>query len=330
MQPIQPALAPRSGPTATRRAPRAGALESDSLLPNASATINAQVWLSQFPLRPTAAWAVVAALLTAGWPGTSVTLDWRAVALLLLLVDPLWGSLWRLAAGRRALLPLTQQTVGGRFWLPYLQPGSPAANFLGGNIGDVSPVVFRVALPSALLALAVASVLNVQAVALTGVVVLISALGWLGSRYLGAPPAVLHALVTVALPWWLALGLVAPGWSASGGAAVVALIGLWTLHNWGEGRLLRGGEFAGESDRGFSARGFNWQRWLGVGLVALADVGLILLLLAARSPLWLALFAVMALPTWLAVFLDRPTARLNVWWLAAMLVSALGVAQGVG
>ncbi len=322
MLPTQRAFNARSASATARRVPHAAAPEINAPLPNASATINAQVWLSQFPLRPTAAWAVVAALLTAGWPGALVATDWRVVALLLLLVDPLWGSLWRLASGRRALLPLTQQMVGGRFWLPYLQPGSPAANFLGGNIGDVSPVLFRVALPSVVLALAVASVLSVQAVALTSAVVLISALGWLGSRYLGAPPAALHALVTVALPWWLALGLVAPGWSASGGAAMVALIGLWTLHNWGEGRLLHNGELADEI--------FGWQRWLGVGLVALADGGLIVLLLVSRSPLWLALFAVVALPTWLAVFLDRPTARLNVWWLAAMLASALGVAQWVG
>ena len=322
MLPTQRAFNARSASATARRVPHAAAPEINAPLPNASATINAQVWLSQFPLRPTAAWAVVAALLTAGWPGALVATDWRVVALLLLLVDPLWGSLWRLASGRRALLPLTQQMVGGRFWLPYLQPGSPAANFLGGNIGDVSPVLFRVALPSVVLALAVASVLSVQAVALTSAVVLISALGWLGSRYLGAPPAALHALVTVALPWWLALGLVAPGWSASGGAAMVALIGLWTLHNWGEGRLLHNGELADEI--------FGWQRWLGVGLVALADGGLIVLLLVSRSPLWLALFAIVALPTWLAVFLDRPTARLNVWWLAAMLASALGVTQWVG
>ena len=269
----------------------------------------------------------MAALLTLGFPNLPTTPDWRAVALLLLLVDPLWGSLWRLASGRRALLPLTRQTVGGRFWLPYLQPGSPAANFLGGNVGDVSPVIFRVALPSALLALAVASVLSVQAVVLTVAVVLISALGWLGSRYLGAPPAALHALVTIALPWWLALGLLAPDWlanegAAGGGAVMVALIGLWTLHNWGEGRLLRNGEIPPQR--------IGWRRWLGVALVALADGGLIALLLVARSPLWLALFVVLALPTWLALFLDRPSARLNVWWLAAMLVSALGVAQGVG
>src|SRR5689334_22757695 len=65
-----------------------------------SATLNAQIWLGQFPWRPTAAWAVVAALFSIGLMTRRLDLNWQTAALLLLLVDPLWGSIWRLAAGR--------------------------------------------------------------------------------------------------------------------------------------------------------------------------------------------------------------------------------------
>lgn len=90
---------------------------------SSSATINAQFWFGQFPLRPTAAWAAVAALLATGSTTFGLTLGWRELALLLLLVDPLWGAIWRLAAGRLEMLPFRERDVPAMVWLPYLQTG---------------------------------------------------------------------------------------------------------------------------------------------------------------------------------------------------------------
>src|SRR5437016_8591466 len=89
-----------------------------------SGTLNAQIWLGQFPWRPTAAWAVIAALLATGWATRRFDLNWQTAALLLLLVDPLWGGIWRLAAGRAELLPLHTQAVQYQVWLPYLRRGA--------------------------------------------------------------------------------------------------------------------------------------------------------------------------------------------------------------
>ncbi len=125
-----------------------------------SATLNAQIWLGQFPWRPTAGWTVVVALLATGLVARRFDIDWKTLALLLLLVDPLWGSLWRLAAGRAELLPLHNQAVSYEVWLPYLRPGSPAARLLGWNNAGALPLLFRVALPSLFLTGALAVVLG--------------------------------------------------------------------------------------------------------------------------------------------------------------------------
>ncbi len=114
---------------------------------SSSATINAQFWFSQFPLRPTAAWAAVAALLAAGSATLGLSLGWRELALLLLLVDPLWGAIWRLAAGRLELLPLRERDRTGVVWLPYLKADSPAARLLGWDDNGVLHLIMRVALP---------------------------------------------------------------------------------------------------------------------------------------------------------------------------------------
>src|SRR5262245_17228394 len=49
-----------------------------------SATINAQFWLGQFPLRPTAGWVVTAALLSVGASFGEMRIDWRELTLVLL------------------------------------------------------------------------------------------------------------------------------------------------------------------------------------------------------------------------------------------------------
>jgi hypothetical protein len=279
---------------------------------SSSATINAQIWFNQFPLRPTAGWSVVAALFAYGLLARPLVLDWRAVALLLLLADPLWGSIWRLAAGRTELLPLQAGDVGGQMWLPYLQPGSPAARLLGWDDHGMLHLLFRVGVPTVLLALAIALVLGYTAVWMTLLVIAISVLGWIGRHTVQNPPALLHSVVTVVLPWMLTLSLLglsrgADGWSAHGW-----LIGLWFLHNWGEGRVLR-----------------RPEDWLGVILLAVADLGIAVLLIVMRAPWWLALLSVLWLATWLTVYQRRSLHHLHFWWLLAMLISGLALGQSI-
>jgi len=275
-----------------------------------SATVNAQIWWSQFPLRPTAGWAVLAALLAAGALGPTV--DWRAVVLLWLLADPLWGSVWRLAAGRLELLPLREQDVAHTVWLPYLQPGSPAARLLGRDDHGVLHLLMRVALPSALLALLIAATLGSVAVGLTLTLLALGMAGWLIRHTIGHVPALLHSLATVALPWGLALGQMGVSPADELWTAQLALAGLWTLHNWGEGRVLR-----------------HPADPLGIGLLAVGDLGVAVLLVAVRAPLWLAVMSVLWLPTWLLVARRRPLRRAQVWWLAGMWVSGLALGQAL-
>jgi hypothetical protein len=279
---------------------------------SSSATINAQFWFSQFPLRPTAGWAIVAALLAMGMPTLAVTLDWQEIALLLLLVDPIWGSVWRLAAGRLELLPLREQDGARTVWLPYLEPGSPAARLLGWDDSGVMHLIMRVALPGALVALAVALTLGPAAVGMTLALLGLGLAGWILRHTFGTVPAVLHSAATVGLPW--TLGLVQGGLSPADEfwPNYVALVGLWFIHNWGEGRVLRAP-----------------QDWLGIGLLAIGDIGLGVLMIVSRAPLWLALLSVIWLPTWLLIYQRRPLHRLNFWWLMAMLVSSVALGQSL-
>lgn len=279
---------------------------------SSSATINAQFWFSQFPLRPTAAWSAAAALLAVGSLTFGLPLDWRELALLLLLVDPLWGAIWRLAAGRLEMLPLRERDVPSVVWLPYLEPGSPAARLLGWDDNGVLHLIMRVALPGALLALAVSLTLSPAAVYLTGIVLVLGLAGWIVRHTVGYVPAALHSAMTVALPWALTLAQVGVNPNYEFWTYHVVLVGLWFVHNWGEGRVLR-----------------SPNDLLGITLLALSDFGLALLLVVMRAPLWLALMSVLWLPTWLLIYQRRPLQRLNAWWLLGMLISSLAVGQSL-
>lgn len=311
MRPLRLPSAWRRGVAPWWRKLTAPVAQGDMAL-SSSATINTQTWFSQFPLRPTAGWSVVAAALAVGWLSQPMFWDWRGFALLLLLVDPLWGSLWRLAAGRLELLPLRERELTQTVWLPYLEPGSPAARLLGRDDQGVLHLVLRVVFPSAALALAIALVLGPQAVLLTSVVLLLGLLGWIVRHTVGYIPAALHSAVTVALPWWLALNLLGGASLSENWANQLGLVWLWFLHNWGEGRCLR-------------ARGDV----LGIGLLAIGDLGIAVLLVISRAPLWLALMSILWLPTWLFVYQRRPMQRLNFWWLVAMLISGLALGQSL-
>lgn len=277
-----------------------------------SATINAQTWFSRSPLRPTAGWVVIAALLMTGWPMLPVPVVWRDLALILLLADPLWGSIWRLAAGRVELLPLRERELSRDVWLPYLQPGSPAARLLGRDDHGVLHLILRVVVPTVALAGAIAWVLGPTALLLTALVAGAGVVGWIVRHSAGTIPALLHSVVTVTLPWLLGLLLLGFSPNSQSWPAAIALMILWTVHNWGEGRYLRA-----PGDR------------LGIALLALGDIGIGLLLVVSRAPLALAALAVIWLALWLLIFQGRALRRLNFWWLVAMLISAVAVGQAV-
>lgn len=275
---------------------------------SSSATINTQFWLEQLPWRPTAAWATVAALLAIG--GGTATLDWRTVVLVLLLADPLWGSIWRLAAGRDEILPLQQKNANYRIWLPYLIPDSPAARLFDWNQTSALPLLFRIGFPSLLLSCAVALVLTPVALWMTACVFLISILGWIIRRTLKSQTTFLHSLVTITMPWLLTFSLFGTEITNRQWTIHLILATFWTLHNWGEGRNLR-----------------QVGDLLGVLLLAIAEIGMIYLLIFLHAPFWLALLVILWLPTWLAIYYRRPVQHLNVFWLLAMLLSAWAMGQ---
>lgn len=285
---------------------------ADDLPLSSAATVNAHFWLGQFPWRITAGWSVVAALLAAGALWRPWNLVWRDVVLLWLLADPIWGSLWRLAAGRLELPAQRGRSWASDFWLPYLRPGSPAAQLLGGDGPASLPLLFRVALPGALVALVAASALGRTAVWMTAAVMVITVVGWISVRLFNRPPILLHSIVTVGMPWFLTLSLFGTSFGVGGvenqHTVSLALAVLWTLHVWGGERAIC---FADD--------------WLGAILMGIAQFGVGVLLVTARAPIWLAVLVALWLPTWLTVYRRGSLARHRFWWLLAMLVSALAV-----
>lgn len=300
---------------------------------------DAQVWMGRSPWQPAAGWSVVAALLTwvplTQWFGANSVVDWRLIALLLLLVDPLWGSIWRFSCGRSAVLALHAKTLRRDFWLPYLEQNSSATRLMGGGVdglNDVYPLLLRVAVPSTLLALAVAAVLGAAAVGLTCVVVLLTVLAWtsgiaqrerastrsmqtqLRLTQVGYGGHFLQAVIAVALPWGLALLLMNAALDAevTAGSERVwfsfVLLLLWTLHSWGEGRCLQ-----------------NSADLFGVGLLAVSNVGIALLLIGLGVPMALGILAIIWFATWYSIYRKTSLGSIQGWWLLATLVSAAAV-----
>ena len=129
-------------------------------------------------------------------------------------------------------------------------------------------------------------------------------------RNFGQPPAIWQALVTIALPWFLVLwrhGITpeAELWNIH-----VSLIVLWAIHHWGEGRTL-----------------CLHADWLGIALLAIADIGLLILMAGLQLPLWLGLLALLMLPTWYVVVRIRTVQGVAFWWWLSILVSALAISQ---
>jgi len=280
----------------------------------ATSLFGVQLWSLGVPWRPTALWAGLAGLLTAG--GLPVQEQWHSVVLMLLLVDVLWGGIWRLAGGRRNLLPIPDLVSRSPFWLPYLQPDSPAGRVFSPAQGEFWPLLLRVGLPSVLLALGVAAVLGLAALLFTAALMLVTLAGWTLRHANGSSSGWLASMATIGLPW-----LVMQQMMSQRGLSTEELLwplfwGLpvcWVLHHWGELQLLG-----------------NSRDPVGWGLLAVGELGICLVLIGLRVPLWLAGIVVLLLPTWLLLLQGRPVGqRMQPLWLAALLLSALAVGQVV-
>ncbi|MFZ1767977.1 MAG: hypothetical protein WAU00_02195 [Caldilinea sp.] len=271
--------------------------------------VNAQTWVDHSFWRPAALWAGIAGALSAG--ATLEGIDWRVLALALILVDVLWGSVWRLAGGRAHLLPLSPRTLRQQVWLPYLQPGSPAARVFANDHQDLWPLVFRAGIPAILLALLVAAVLGVDALALTLIAVAITLLGWTARHTLQDVPVLLGSLMSIGLPWLLIMQQLAPTAAESVWGVSGVLVAMWVLHHWGEMRILADPHDA-----------------IAMLLLASGELAICALLILAQAPLWLAGVVLLLLPTWLAIVQGRPVGRrMQPLWLLAMLLSAVALGQ---
>ncbi len=274
-----------------------------------SGTLAVQVWIDAVPWRVAAGWAALAGLVAAGVLAEWQSVDVQRVVLLWVLVDPLWGALWRLVGGRSQVLALPTGAAT-TLRLPYLQQGSPAAQLFTLEGNNALPYFFRIGAPTLALACIVAFASGRTALLLTLAAALTAALGWAWRRTWQRPPLFLQALVTVGLPWLLALWE-ADRMAANGFGFPSFFLGLlWTVHHWGE---LRGLCLA--EDRA------------ALALLGLADAGIVVLLILAQTPFWLPVLAILILPTWLAVVRRQPLGGCNVWWLSALFVSALAVGQ---
>lgn len=267
--------------------------------------------------RPAAAWAVLAAGLSVGLLTAGITTGaavgpaglgaWRILLLCVLLADGFWGGIWRGLVGLSGAGDVGEPGSARRAWLPYLQPGSPAARLLGwGQPGEITHNL-RAALPMLAAALLLAGVLGPGALVLTGVVTAVAGFAWVGKHNRQIPVGLLHAGATILLPWTLVL-LTFGGENLSR-SWLLAL--LWTLHSWGALRLAQGP--GGK---------------LALPLMAGANVGIAILLILAQAPLWVAVLAALWLPAWLSLLQGGHPRRVDLLWTLSMLVSAGALTSG--
>ncbi len=293
---------------------RSAAVRSTLWNTNSSAVFDGRIWLERSPWRIAGGWTMAAALLSIGFAGRLDLIDPARLLLLFLLLDLLWGSIWGSMTVPNSVPSLEQPLQKPRFWLPYLRAGSPAARLFGTDSPGILPVLGRVALPGILLALIVALSLDMALFWLTLVVVVISIAGWLHRQVELMPIVMLHALVSVLLPWGATMLLFAgelfAGEASANWRNPLILAVLWTLHLWGANRNLEASQ-----DR------------LGLAAVALAQIGISIQIVVAQAPLWLALLSVLWLPTWLAVYRKQPLRQVEFWWPVALILSALAIGQ---
>ncbi|MBP7962036.1 MAG: hypothetical protein KBG20_05535 [Caldilineaceae bacterium] len=287
--------------------------------PSADFLLGIEARLHSTPWRPLAAWSVLAAGLTlgilTGRTGSALGLaPWPTLMLCGLLADGLWGGIWRgLTAlptqGGTGSDPQAAQAAGR--WLPYVQPGSPAARLLGRDHAGGFVQNLRVALPVILAALVLATVLGPGALILTGAMILLASLAWLTAHHRSVVALPLSIGATVLLPWALVLfTLTGNGGETDNRAWLLAF--LWTLHLWGASR-----------------RGVNGPDRLGLGLMALATVGVAGLLIQAQTVIGLAVLAALWLPAWLWTVQGSHPQRISLLWTLSMLASAIALGNGL-
>lgn len=288
--------------------------------PPADFLLGVEARLHTAPWRSVAAWSVLAAGLSlgilTGQSGSTLGLGaWPTLLLCGLLADGLWGGIWRGLTGATVLPPRSAQgdadaSQGAGQWLPYLQPGSPAARLLGGDHAGGFVQNLRAALPIMLAALVLAAVLGPGALILTGVMILVASLAWLAAHNRSILALPLSTTATVLLPWTLVLfTLTGNGGETDSRVWLLAL--LWTLHHWGVSR-----QDAASPDR------------LGLGLMALATVGMAALLIQAQASVGLAMLAALWLPAWLWTVQSNHPRRVSLLWTLSMLASAVALGSG--
>lgn len=268
-------------------------------------------------------WAVLCGALAARglqWDGDHL---WT-LALVLLLAELGWGSLWDLATGSgwlqspaRGQRPGAAQQQVAALWLPYTQPGSPGGRLLGG-LGRLAAWWRETFWPAAggavlgslaavLLILVLGFLLPDSLRLLNAALVALLGLG-LWQRRRGREPLLGGALVQVSLGWLLGHLAFAPvDWIS----LVLALA--FALSVWGGMRL---------------QEGLPRALWLLNG----GQVAVVALLAAQKQPLaafaaGMLLLGQAALQPGLAGGQDRRQALRRTWpWLmAAMLVAALAL-----
>lgn len=289
--------------------------------PPADFLLGVEARLHVAPWRSVAAWSVLAAGLTLGILTGRVESGlglgaWPTLLLCGLLADGLWGGIWRGLTGATVLSPRSPgeyDRAGQRAgqWLPYLQPGSPAARLFGGDQAGGFVQNLRAALPVMLAALVLAAVLGPGALILTGVMIVVAGLAWLAAHNRSVVAFPLSTVATVLLPW----ALVSVTLTGNGGqtdSRVWLLAMLWTLHHWGASRQ----DVAGP-DR------------TGLGTMALATVGMAALLIQAQTPVGLAVLATLWLPAWLWTVQSSHPQRVSLLWTLSMLASAVALGTGI-
>jgi hypothetical protein len=274
-----------------------------------SSIIDVRMWFDESPWRVAAGWTVLAAVLASGLSFADLLAQASTVALLFLLADPLWGSIWGLMSTPDSLPTIQRSMARSRVWLPYLRSGSPAARLFGMDGPSILALVYKVALPAIFLALVVSFILDPVAPWLTLALIFVSTAGWLHQQIESIPVRLLFVLATVALPWLLVALVLGEEARLT---VQLLLAGLWALHVWGSQ----------------SYQSEDPKMW-GVAALAVAQAGIGLLLIFLQLPIWLIFLALFFLPTWLALYRGEPLERVRFWWVAALLISGLALGQVV-
>ncbi|MCL4831536.1 MAG: hypothetical protein KJZ86_03815 [Caldilineaceae bacterium] len=270
-----------------------------------SSIVDLRMWFDESPWRIAAGWSALAALLATGVAPAGLGRQVQTLLLLFVLVDPLWGSIWGLMSAPETLPSLQRSMQRSRIWLPYLRSGSPAARLFGMDGPSILALIYRVALPAIALAVAISLILHPAALWLTTAVIVISTAGWLHQQVESIPVRLLYGLVSVFLPWMLVILVLG---AEANLTAQLLLAALWTCHLWAA-YLLQTED----------------TKHLGLALLAASQIGIGVLLIGLRLPLWLVFVVLFFLPTWLAVYQNQSLDRVRFWWLAAMLLTGLAL-----